>query len=243
MKDVKKIAIVTAAFGRFELFRIFCQHHLKLQTKHLKIRIYVSSHEKEIRDICDEFEGVVYVDCPNRPIGNKFNQSCLRAKTWKPDGVLVMGSDNFISRKLLVYLLSEVQNGQYMAGVLDSYVYSTKLGKLAYNGGYINYRRGEILGAYKMLSPKLLDKFYWMPWNGRINMSLDYSLMQNFKAKFKANWQSNRIKDQCFFCVGIKTGKDMNEFGKGSGNISFTIIQDGKFRAEMPVLFDKIKQL
>lgn len=236
------MAIVTAAWKRYDLFKLFCEYHKGLKIDGLEIEVFAAVSEKETAKIAANAD-CLGIHTPNNPLGNKFNQASLAAKAWGADAALVMGSDNFIGPRLLKYLAGQVKQGQLMTGTLDGYIYSTALNRLALNAGYINHRRGEILGAYKMLSAKWLNKVQWMPWDCRISSSLDHSLMQRFKKTERSRFQSVKAIDAGYFCVGIKTGNDMNQFGKGKGNIKISIVPNRNFEKRMPELWKSIQEL
>lgn len=232
-----RVSIITAAYKRHDLLRLYCGYHKALTFPGISVDVIIAGHENEVKAICEE-TGCTFVYAENKPLSNKFNKACKAAKG--SDFVIIMGSDNFIDSRLIPFFTSDIKIGQLMMGVLDAFKYQPSTNKLAYSRGYTNHRTGEILGAYKAVSAKYLRRINWTPWESGLESSLDFSMMQRFKAVTN-NSGFTRINQSRmgYFSVAIKTGFDKNKFNAVKNHI----IPNSNFQNRMPELYEKVKNL
>lgn len=201
-----KIGILTVGWKRQKLTRKYCESiallrsSLKDEAEILPVFVDSEGHNK---DSCREYS-IPYFDYANRPLSNKFNYAMQYYKDKGVDGVIVMGTDNFLSEDLLREYVKASRNNFDLVGVLDSYIYNNLDDKMYHFKGYRYVRVGETLGAGRFLSSRLLKKMDFTPWGPGLNRNLDGSMWRKLKQlKFKEH--KIQVKENAFMLLGVKT--------------------------------------
>lgn len=202
------IGISTMVYGREELFKKWAENVLKTFGN---IPVSVACSEEHYKEIIKGF-GFIPVFSENDPLGAKANDS-VRALKGKVDYVITTGSDDFFSKNAKkVYK----DNFKYdFFGFLDCYFHDQRTNETLYWPGYTEKRRkGEPIGAGKMIKAELLDKMNWRPFVETINMSLDYYYTKRVQ-QITDNIKLTSMKDlKDFYIVDIKSDGNMNSFKK-----------------------------
>lgn len=156
--------------------------------------------------------GWSYLEHPNKFLSDKWNAGVRLAKTLKPDAVLILGSDDVMSIPLLEHYAGLVNKVHY-AGLLDIYFLDASSFRAIHFLGYIDkHRKGETVGAGRLLSSTLLDQLNWTPWAPKLRRSLDASMTQKIKKlKVKCHaFRMNQVKGGAL--IDIKTGTNIGTF-------------------------------
>lgn len=161
-----KLAIVTAFWQREEVTRAFCQHYRDLRDE-LASRVDVllcaaHSQDEAYLDRIDA-SGWETVFAENRPLVQKFN-AAVDLVTRDFDAVLVTGSDDFIDAAYVLWAVEQVRRGYELIGARDIYFWRRSTGEGIHWPGYHGPREGEPIGAGRVLSAELLDRWMWKPW-------------------------------------------------------------------------------
>jgi hypothetical protein len=208
-----KLAVVTAVWKRPEVFEMFAKGIKKLQEdKDLEIEVFISGSEGEQSRSMVEAHSFHYVEAPNHPLAAKMNDALRLARSWQPDYVLCVGSDDIISVELLdVYKFFMGQKVDYI-GFTDCYFYDTTTGKASYWGGYREkWRKGHTCGAGRVLSKNILDKWRWKIWEDKQSHILDNSMQEKLnKTPHKRAIFS--LKDLGVYAMDIKSSTNMTPF-------------------------------
>lgn len=224
----KKIVCVTCAYKREELLN-YVINHLSSLGELLKI-IVVGSNNTE-KEIVEKYELCEYHNYENLPLSNKWNKGVLEARKHNPDAILIMGSDDIVSKEYLNY-------GKYLLSKNYDFIGCRSWFTLLKDGdtvidnalvGYRNNRRGnEPIGAGRIISKKILDKLDWnlYKFHTPINKSLDfnsYKKVLNIKDKlnFKIIHPTNTIymagiKDVKYEHISVTHGSSANKDIPGS---------------------------
>jgi hypothetical protein len=201
-----KIGILTAAYKRKELTSYYCKHlsHLRELFKNEIdiISVVVDSYKINEKAVIENNQ--IYFSRRNKPVSNKFNYGMNYYRDKKIDGVIVLGSDNFMCEKLFKKYIKIIRNNYDLIGVLDSFMYDSITDKMFYFPGYTNRRHGESVGTGRMLSSKLLETLDYTPWDNGLNKGLDGSMWKKIK---QLNIDEYKIltKVNNFLMLGVKT--------------------------------------
>jgi hypothetical protein len=216
-----RVAIVTAIWKREEVFGIFARNAVKLinSVPDMELKVFCAGSQGEHSQGMAEAYGFDYVEVPNNPLYEKWNVAVRSAKAWRPDYVLMMGSDDVMSAKMLRrYLPSMMQRIDFI-GCLDWMFYDLNSGKAIHWKGYNdNERRGKTVGAGRMLSASLLDRLQWQPWAQQVNgEGMDGTMMRRLG---KINTYTQRaITTGRELAVDIKSDTNITPFAQWPNSV------------------------
>lgn len=132
-----------------------------------------------------EAAGFTYFDRPNSPLGAKHQAILEVVKTWQIDGVLIMGSDNWLDDGALTQYAAALEREQAdVLGVLDCYFVNTRDGRTMHWPGYRpnTPRHGESIGAGRLYTREALEHVGWELWDRNANAGLDRGATQRLHA-------------------------------------------------------------
>lgn len=178
------ITICTAVWKRPEIFALFARGvELLRSSSHATISVVVAGSEGPRSRRMVEQWPYHYIETENNPLSNKMNATVLRAKALQSDYVLCMGSDDILHPNLFALLERKMREGIDFIGLTDFYFYHIPTRKAMYWGGYRRGpRKGQTVGAGRVLSAKLLNQLGWKPWGSGLDKMLDMSMLNNIKA-------------------------------------------------------------
>lgn len=181
-----KICIVTAVYGRHDLTKIVLDYYAQMQlTDGVVIPIAVGSEGKESERLCVG-SGWGYIEYPNQPLSQKFNALFEATKAHDPDLVILTGSDDLISPKIVQYYINNVKPSHAnLVGLKDLYFYSISKDQTLYFGGYnsLGYKNSpKSIGAGRCFTREVLERMKFRPWQAeRVNRGLDSSSTKQMK--------------------------------------------------------------
>ncbi|MEA5563658.1 glycosyltransferase [Planktothrix agardhii] len=191
-KELPKIILLTCVWARHELTKIFLEYYQSLKNKLSEtidlILVAVGSEGQKSYQLCEEckFE---YYEHPNNFVSDKWEYAIQLTKSYNPDGVIIMGSDDFVNEQLILRYIQFLNEGVLFAGLTDSYFFDIQSTELIYWKGYggkikdngMPERLGESIGTCRLLSKKLLE-------------ILDYSLWKDVKIdKYLENHVTHKL--------------------------------------------------
>jgi hypothetical protein len=175
-----RIAIVTAVWGRPEVFKLFAMgvHELE-KIEGIDLITVVAGSEGEKSRTMVEAEGFVYIETPNQPLAEKHNKSVMKASLFNPDYIFCTGSDDLFHPNLFLHYIHWMKKGIDYIGVIDFYFYDLRTTRALYWGGYReDFRLGHTAGAGRAISKKVMDQWHWQPWEAKHNRVLDNSIQE-----------------------------------------------------------------
>lgn len=93
---MNKLIVLVPFYKRHRLTKL-CFKRLKSQSKKLGFEVVVAGSEgEESKKLA---KGLHYIEVPNQPLSNKLNALLNECREF--DGVIVLGSDNFISDSII----------------------------------------------------------------------------------------------------------------------------------------------
>ena len=188
-----RIVLLTCVWKRPELTDVVLEYYGEMAREvreYVDLRIVAVGSEGEVSKGLCEKHGCEYHECDNEPLNRKWEFGLRKARLLDPDGVVIAGSDDLISKTLFVEYSSLLRHGVLCAGVSDAYFMDCNSGELIYWRGYggkardkgMPYRIGETLGMGRLLSKRLLDVIDVPLWgNEWLNKSLDRQMTLNLE--------------------------------------------------------------
>lgn len=166
-------AIVTTVWQRLELTSLMLRHTKEICSHRNDILFYAAGSEFDQSKRVVEAEGWNYIESPNEPLNEKWN-NVIQTLPRDIEGVIVLGSDDFISRAYLDKILNSTYD---FCGSNNCYFLD-----LPTQTGYQFYYKNEadLVGAGLFLSKKVLNELNWSPWAGKpLNAGLDGRIIGN----------------------------------------------------------------
>ena len=138
-----KLALITTIWKRPELTKIVLEYYKQFPNLEL---ICVGSEGEKSKQLA---EGWHYIEYKNFPVSEKHNQALKKAKELKVDGVILIGSDDLMSKEVFDFYQTLKPNENVVHGFKDINFFDCKSGKLYYYGGYKN---PQTIGAGRFFS-------------------------------------------------------------------------------------------
>jgi hypothetical protein len=198
-----KIAIITTLWRRKDLTKIVLDYYKDFNDKF--ILICAGSEGEESKELAD---GWHYIEVSNNPLSEKHNALLTKAKELNVDGVVLIGSDDLLSKEILKFYHTLTPNENEVVGFKDCYFYLTEKMELWYFKGH---RFKQTIGAGRFFSKQILDKANWRLWNLEANRGLD-TICTNHLKKLGINERVINLKDIDGFMVDIKHTRNITPF-------------------------------
>lgn len=167
---MNKLAVIVPFYKRHVLTRL-CFSRLALQQKKFGFSVYTAGSEGDLsKELATEF-GFNYTEVANLPISNKNNVLLQSTKKGNYDGVVIVGSDDFLSDSIFELYQKIDCSGVNMYGFNNLHFYDTELRILSTNGNYTN---GKItIGAGRLFTRKLIQEMDFVLWPKKASRGLD----------------------------------------------------------------------
>lgn len=162
---MNKLAVIVPFYKRHELTAL-CFKRLLSQSKRLGVDVIVCGSEGE--DSKKIAKGLKYIERPNI-LGLKLNALMNECKDY--DGVILLGSDDFISDSVIkMYQSIDVSKEVYYS-FNDVYVYSARHNKIVSDLDYT--RAGKGIGVARLFTKPTLEKMGYKVWTGTRKRAMD----------------------------------------------------------------------
>ena len=159
-RERSNLAIVTAVHGREELTRRWLD--------------YYDGWEPIVIAHTEPFEGnAILVKVPN-VTSDKFNAAIAHCEHLDVDGVLVLGSDDWVSTELMAKLIEAFEEGNDFVGCSGLYTYELSSGRA-------RYVPTECTGAGRVLSRALLERMDWTPYQPGLMSGIDMTMIDRMR--------------------------------------------------------------
>lgn len=169
---MNKLAIILPFYKRHSLTDL-CFENLFHQSEKFGFDVICIGSEGERSRILAATYEFEYLEMPNNPVSNKFNAGLLHLKGRGYDGVIVMGSDNFISDSVIEHYLTVDTSINAVYGFSDLHFYKTNGWKLGTDSSY--QYMGMTIGVGRMFTKVLLEKAKYSLWRKELNSGMDSS--------------------------------------------------------------------
>ena len=159
--------LLTTICKRPELTARFLDYYREFDFKE---RVCVTSPEDETADFHD-YTGWHRVEHKNDPLSEKWNKGMMKFRNLKVDGVMIVGSDDFINAAYLERVLSMNSDAAEVDGIY-----------------FLNESTGEVIflaeatvGAGRYLSRKALERVKFRAWPEGKNKVIDHAQMLHLR--------------------------------------------------------------
>ncbi len=172
----------------------------------IHIELLAAGSEGEASKTLAESNGWNYVEAPNAPLSLKWNHAAIAARTFQPDAILFVGSDDIIDDVCLLGATSAMCHASFF-GLLDLWFLDLdEHHRLGYWAGYNNYRIGEPHGVARTIRRDLLDELEWCFWpmDDSINRILDRRWYERICGSEALGMHLTRMNQIGAFAVDIK---------------------------------------
>ena len=174
---MKNIVFIIAIYKRHDLTKIVLDYYRKLSKKY-GFKIVVAGSEGQISEKLAK--GFVYIEVPNEPLTEKNNAMMLKAKSFNPDAVVLLGSDDLICENIIRWYYS--LNTNKVMGFSDIYFYSTQHKITSY------LHLDKHFGAGRYYPKSVLEKCNYKAWRGKLNKGCDNNsekYLRSLEVEFK----------------------------------------------------------
>ena len=208
-----KVAIVSAVWGRKEVFEMFAKgiNHL-IENMDIEFHVIIAGSEWDESKKMVQKHGYTYIEIPNEPLATKHNSTTYACRNLGVDYILCLGSDDIISLELMKEYEIHMRNGVDFIGVTDFYFYDTVSKKSSYWGGYREkFRLNHTCGAGRVISNRLMKHWDFMPWENKHSKVLDNSMEQKL-SEISHTKKIFSLKEKGLFGLDIKSSTNMTPF-------------------------------
>ncbi|MGY0556053.1 glycosyltransferase family 2 protein [Vreelandella sp. 2A-K22] len=184
-RNKTKLLMLTCVWQRHDLTRMFYEYYKKMVSElkdEIELEILVVGSEGEVsKKMCEEYS-FNYIERPNQPLSEKWQGGADYAKEFDFDALVIMGSDDFVSKEVFLLYKEMIDKNVLFFGFQDLYLYDVKSMGVGHWKGYGSAskglaqpdRVGETIGLGRMLSRSLLEYLDFNLWKGfKVNKSLD----------------------------------------------------------------------
>ena len=221
-----RVAIITCAYDRPMIFKLFLKWFLflKEETKtKFDLHLYCGGSADDYFGECKRIfysvvgDSATWVECPNEPLGNKWNKTLLSSKYFNFDYFLILGSDDFMSVSLFNKYYEYVNSNYNFFGIKDFYLLDIKTFQTKLFEGYDNDYRDKSLGCGRFLSKKIVEKNNYKLWNDVLNSGLDFSMDKNLDNTEGISKKILSCLPDEFAIIGIKSEVNLWKFSSYKG--------------------------
>jgi len=225
-----RVAIITCAYDRPMIFKLFLKWFLFLRQE-LKVKfdlhLYCGGSADDYFGECKRiFHATVgdfatWVECPNEPLGKKWNDTLLAAKGTPYDYFMILGSDDFPSVSLFHTYYPYIQNEYNYLGLTNFYMMDIDSLQTKLWQGYDVEHRDRTVGGGRFLSSEIILNNNYHLWYDDRNSGLDMS-MDKILATTKD------IKEKTFSCnndapiLAIKSEVNLWKYSSFKGIVNNT---------------------
>jgi len=214
------------AWGRLSLLGATLRHLARIAPE---VEVLVVGSEGQASYDAALDNGASYLQVANDPLGAKFDAGVYALRDSRPDGVLMLGCDDFASRALIDTALDDLDACVPYSGLLDFYGYDLMSGALTRCPGYrqtagAGWRKGDDHGGARLLSSSLLDALDWRPWGGNAS---DWSMtcrVRSILGKNRPRLARVRTIAEAGAFVCVDDGKGLTNFA----NLELLPVSDGR---------------
>ncbi len=178
---MKKIVGVMALHRREKIAAMSIERLQERQCLPVEM-VVVGDSEVEQKVAADT--GAHYVQISNWPLSNKWQAGIEKARELDPDGVLIMGSDDWITDGWLAQAIKCIETQDVdLVGKMEWEICDVRPEKtVILHQEFIDGRRTRPIGAGRLFRRQILDRINWELFPHGINRGLDLASFQSIKS-------------------------------------------------------------
>lgn len=199
-----KIIVYAALWQRHKIFECFKQGIKRLQQIEDFQVVVVGSENEVSAELCTEY---IYVESPNKPLGQKRNNGLQVIKEMEFDYLFFLSGDHIIDNSLFEKNMRYMYQGVDHIAIRDGYFYDTERKKLWYS----QYTDARTQGMGRCLSRKVIEKLDFELWHSGQTIRMDKSMEYRISTVEHTSVVYSLAEDN--FCMDIKNGEVLNPIG------------------------------
>lgn len=169
---MNKLAVILPIFKRHELTDL-CLKNLSYQRDKYGIDVYVVGSEGLTSfDLVKKYN-FYYLEFENNPLSAKFDAALKETQKGNYDGVIVLGSDNFVSGSIIEFYQNVDVSINAVYGFDDIHFYSTHTKVLATKSSYNSMKMS--VGVGRLFTKELLKVANYHLWREVLDRGIDTS--------------------------------------------------------------------
>lgn len=228
-----RIGLLTAIWGRPRVTELVLDYY-----DTIKGDLCIAIVSDEDPDPLEEYETTNFevFAYPNKPLSNKWNYGMSMMKDWKPDAVIIVGSDDLITPKYIEACRYFLKHGAEYICLEGAYFFDAIKQRMCYG-------KARRLGLGRCLSRSLLERVDWNPWPNGLNSGLDGAMDEVLAPHYP---RIVRIEDPVelgLVGLDIKTGENIWGYDSIRDNL---VVQDVDpepvLREHFPTVADHLLQ-
>lgn len=236
-----KIACPIPVYGRKPLVELTVR-----RLKESGVIPIIVGDEEFVKEIAEKYS-VEFVHHPNKPLGSKWNAGFVASKKYDPDGVIFMGSSDWVSDSYLKEIKTLLEDYSFIGKLDCHFVDVSEEIRLLHWAGYNCNRRGEPIGIGRVLRKDFLEKINWKPFEDHIDNGLDFSMWKKV-LDHKEKTMILPVKTNEIELLSISTNKWINKHvfnhhwnGQKELNTKLTLDYLDKFTRDIKELWKPVE--
>ena len=173
-----RLAIITALHERYRLTRLFLRYWEEVVIGGVDLGLFcaVTTDEYKMREYVLKHHAAWHVSyAENMPLTRKFAANLPAVRTWSPDALMILGSDNFTD---IEYITSGIDRLKHADFIGTKAVHYLDMGSDQVIKQWS--MDGRPIGAGRIISRELLDYANWNLWEKR-DTRLDGSMYERIR--------------------------------------------------------------
>jgi hypothetical protein len=195
--------------------RLLARTITRLLTKNNIWKVVCAGHDQRDRAIAERF-GAEWVHAENQPLGRKWNIAFYAAKQYDPDGILYVGSSDWITdnyiEAFLPYLKTHSLIGKpdFIMCDIRTLEDNSHLFRVGHWLGYppTSTRVDEPIGGGRILTRKFLKEIDYRPFDESWDNSMDYSMWEK---ALKSKYPTKMLRGDGFYIMALSSNKWANK--------------------------------
>ena len=171
-----RIVAVMPVSGREELFPLTITRLYQQEEVHMDVVVVCDTIDEFI--LARQAGAIPMLRMDEKTLGGKWQAGVEFASERLPDAIMIVGSGNWFTNGWVKTLFPYLDDYD-MVGSEAMYVYQIRQNDqvmIHWNGYHNNARKGDMLGAGRLISRRMLDKADWQIYNTSLNHGLDGSM-------------------------------------------------------------------
>jgi hypothetical protein len=206
-----RIVAVMPVKGREELFPLTIKRLYRQEDVHMDVIAVCDTANEFTLALANNAAPMLAYD--DMTLGAKWQMGVNFARQCDPDAIMIVGSGNWFTNGWVKTLYPYLDDYD-IVGSEAMYVYQIRKRDqvMIHWGGYHAARKGDMLGAGRLISRRMLDKVDWQIYNTNLDQGLDRS-MTDILRRHGAKSLTLPQGDEMILKVGSYKWKNLNSFG------------------------------
>jgi hypothetical protein len=205
-----RIVAVMPVSGRERLFGKTVQR--LYQQADVEMLVVCIGATREEEDVASVNGGFFLYEQEPYTLGAKWQQGVNWARFWNPDAVMIVGSGNWFTNGWCKTLFPYLDQYDVVGSEAMYALHFREKDKIMIHwGGYHTSRKGDMLGAGRLLSRSILNRANWQIYDTSLNIGLDKSMTKILKG-YDARFLTLPQGDEMILKISSYKWENLNSF-------------------------------